>query len=83
VRREAARQIEIMTHLNNVVKRHRGKPVFNDSDLQVTSYATALKVLTAYTYIGGENVVSFTPYIRRSDRDGRNRPAGDENCSAC
>ena len=36
-----------------------GEPVFNDSDLQMAGYAAALKVLTAYTQIGGEDVTSF------------------------
>jgi hypothetical protein len=34
-------------------------PVFNDSDLQMAGYAAALKVLTAYTHIGGEDVTTF------------------------
>jgi hypothetical protein len=33
--------------------------LFNDSDLQMAGYAAALKVLTAYTHIGGEDVTSF------------------------
>lgn len=59
VRQEVARQIESMMHLNDTVKAHHGEPVFNDSDLQMAGYAAALKVLTAYTHIGGENVTSF------------------------
>ncbi|HET9642700.1 MAG TPA: DNA methylase, partial [Burkholderiaceae bacterium] len=48
-----------MMHLNDTVKMHHGEPVFNDSDLQMAGYAAALKVLTAYTHIGGEDVTSF------------------------
>lgn len=59
VRQEVARQIESMMHLNDTVKEHHGEPVFNDSDLQMAGYAAALKVLTAYTHIGGEDVTSF------------------------
>src|SRR5690606_25834971 len=59
VRREVARQIETMMHLNDTVKAHHGEPVFNDSDLQMAGYAAALKVLTAYTHIGGEDVTTF------------------------
>ncbi|MGB4949311.1 MAG: DNA methylase, partial [Rhizobiaceae bacterium] len=59
VRQEVARQIESMLHLNDTVKAHHGEPVFNDSDLQMAGYAAALKVLTAYTHIGGEDVTSF------------------------
>lgn len=59
VRQEVARQIETMMHLNDTVKAHHGEPVFNDSDLQMAGYAAALKVLTAYTHIGGDDVTSF------------------------
>lgn len=59
VRQEVVRQIESMLHLNDTVKVSHGEPVFNDSDLQMAGYAAALKVLTAYTHIGGEDVTSF------------------------
>ena len=59
VRQEVARQIESMLHLNDTVKANHGESVFNDSDLQMAGYAAALKVLTAYTHIGGEDVTSF------------------------
>lgn len=59
VRQEVARQIETMMHLNDRVSAHHGEPVFNDSDLQMAGYAAALKVLTAYTHIGGEDVTTF------------------------
>ena len=59
VRSEVERQIESMMHLNDEVKDKLGEPVFNDSDLQMAGYAAALKVLTAYTQIGGEDVTAF------------------------
>jgi putative DNA methylase len=59
VRQEVARQIETMMHLNDSVRAHHGEPAFNDSDLQMAGYAAALKVLTAYTHIGGEDVTTF------------------------
>tara|TARA_R110001592_G_scaffold363391_1_gene687074 strand:- start:37937 stop:40939 length:3003 start_codon:yes stop_codon:yes gene_type:complete len=59
VRAEVKRQIETMMHLNDDVKDKLGEPVFNDSDLQMAGYAAALKVLTSYTHIGGEDVTSF------------------------
>ena len=59
VRAEVERQIESMMHLNDEVKDKLGEPVFNDSDLQMAGYAAALKVLTAYTQIGGEDVTNF------------------------
>lgn len=65
VRNEVERQIESMMHLNKEVEGKLGEPVFNDSDLQMAGYAAALKVLTAYTQIGGEDVTSFAVRPRR------------------
>lgn len=59
VRQEVARQIETMMHLNDAVEAHHGEPVWGDSDLQMAGYAAALKVLTAYTRIGDEDVTSL------------------------
>ena len=59
VRTEVKRQIESMMHLNEEVKDKLGESVFNDADLQMAGFAAALKVLTAYTQIGGEDVTSF------------------------
>lgn len=59
VRQEVDRQIKTMMRLNNAVEVHHGESVFNDSDLQMAGYAAALKVLTGYTHIGGEDVTSF------------------------
>ncbi len=59
VRREVEAQITQMMHLNADVTNKLGEPVFNDSDLQMAGYAAALKVLTAYTHIGGEDVTTF------------------------
>jgi putative DNA methylase len=59
VRAEVERQIQSMMHLNSEVRRKHGEPVFNDSDLQMGGYAAALKVLTAFTHIGGEDVTTF------------------------
>ncbi|MCC5517985.1 DUF1156 domain-containing protein [Vibrio splendidus] len=59
VRAEVKNQIETMMHLNDELKDKMGEPVFNDSDLQMAGYAAALKVLTSYTHIGGEDVTTF------------------------
>ncbi len=59
VRQEVDRQIKTMMRLNSAVEAHHGESVFNDSDLQMAGYAAALKVLTGYTHIGGEDVTSF------------------------
>ena len=78
VRAEVEATDREMLHLNDEVKDKLGEPVFNDSDLQMAGYAAALKVLTAYTSIGGEDVTSFALRPRRGRGDGRrrNRPAG-------
>ena len=59
VRGEVRKQIETMMNLNEAAKSKHGAPVFNDSDLQMAGYAAALKVLTSYTRIGGEDVIEL------------------------
>ena len=59
VRGEVRRQIETMMNLNEDIKSKHGMPVFNDSDLQMAGYAAALKVLTSYTRVGGEDVIEL------------------------
>lgn len=66
VRREVHLQIEQMMHLNKEIKDKMGEPIFNDSDLQMAGYAAALKVLTGYTSIGGEDVTAFALRPRRA-----------------
>jgi hypothetical protein len=46
-------------HLNDTAKAQRGDVVFDDANLQMAGYAAALKILTAYTHIDGENVTDF------------------------
>ncbi|MFW5397904.1 MAG: adenine-specific DNA methylase [Candidatus Accumulibacter regalis] len=65
VKREVAAQIKQMLHLNTETEAKMGSPVFNDSDLQMAGYAAALKVLTGYTSIGGEDVTAFALRPRR------------------
>ena len=65
VRTEVKHQIETMMNINDEVKDKIDEPVFNDSDLQMAGYAAALKVLTAYTHIGGEDVTNFAMQPRQ------------------
>ena len=65
VKREVDAQIQQMLHLNAETATKMGAPVFNDSDLQMAGYAAALKVLTSYTSIGGEDVTIFALRPRR------------------
>ncbi|MCY4266157.1 MAG: DNA methylase, partial [Gammaproteobacteria bacterium] len=59
VRNEVEQQIKTMLNLNNDVEQKMGEPVFNDCDLQMAGYAAALKVLTSFTQINGEDVTTF------------------------
>jgi putative DNA methylase len=65
VKREVDAQIKQMMHLNTETETKMGAAVFNDSDLQMAGYAAALKVLTGYTSIGGEDVTAFALRPRR------------------
>jgi len=65
VKREVDAQIKQMLHLNTETEARMGTPVFNDSDLQMAGYAAALKVLTGFTSIGGEDVTAFALRPRR------------------
>lgn len=65
VKREVDAQINQMMHLNTDTAAKMGAPVFNDVDLQMAGYAAALKVLTGYTSLGGEDVTSFALRPRR------------------
>ena len=69
VRVEVQKQIERMMNLNDDVETRFGEPAFNDSDLQMAGYAAALKVLTSYTSIGGEDVSTFALRPRQSDEE--------------
>ncbi|HEY6345681.1 MAG TPA: anti-phage-associated DUF1156 domain-containing protein [Bryobacteraceae bacterium] len=57
VRREVARQIETMVGLNQKTKGHgRSENLFEDADLQMAGYAAALRVLTGYSRIDGQDM---------------------------
>ena len=53
IRDEVERQIKNMIGLNEQMDATRGENIFNDADLQMAGYASALRVLTAYTKIDG------------------------------
>jgi adenine-specific DNA methylase len=59
VRAEVARQIETMVGLNQSTRGHgRGENLFEDADLQMAGYAAALRVLTGYTRIDGQDMTA-------------------------
>jgi adenine-specific DNA methylase len=56
IRDEVERQIKEMIGLNDQMDAARGENIFNDADLQMAGYAAALRVLTAYTKIDGQDM---------------------------
>jgi putative DNA methylase len=59
VRAEVARQIETMTGLNQSTKgAGRSENLFEDADLQMAGYAAALRVLTGYSRIDGQDMAA-------------------------
>lgn len=60
VRQEVARQIETMVGLNQTTKAHgRSENLFEDADLQMAGYAAALRVLTGYRRIDGQDMAAL------------------------
>jgi putative DNA methylase len=59
VRAEVARQIQTMTGLNQSTKgAGRFENLFEDNDLQMAGYAAALRVLTGYSRIDGQDMAA-------------------------
>lgn len=53
---EVQRQIEDMTGFNAQLNSHNVPNIFSDDDLHTAGYAAALRVLTSYTHIDGEDM---------------------------
>jgi adenine-specific DNA methylase len=67
VRTEVARQIETMTGLNQSAKgAGRSENLFEDQDLQMAGYAAALRVLTGYSKIDGQDMAAEALRPRQS-----------------
>ncbi|HAN46925.1 MAG TPA: DNA methylase, partial [Cyanobacteria bacterium UBA8156] len=59
VRQEVAQQIETMVGLNQTTKgKGRTENLFEDADLQMAGYAAALRVLTGYRHIDGQDMAA-------------------------
>lgn len=70
VRTEVARQIETMTGLNQSTKgAGRSENLFEDADLQMAGYAAALRVLTGYSRIDGQDMAAEA--LRPRQKGGR------------
>ncbi len=64
---EVAQQIRSLTGLNDTAVAHgRSENLFEDADLQMAGYAAALRVLTGYTMIDGEDMATYAarPRVR-------------------
>ncbi len=70
VRAEVAHQIETMTGLNQSTKgAGRSENLFEDADLQMAGYAAALRVLTGYSRIDGQDMAAEA--LRPRQKGGR------------
>ena len=70
VRAEVARQIQTMTGLNQSTKgAGRFENLFEDNDLQMAGYAAALRVLTGYSRIDGQDMAAEA--LRPRQKGGR------------
>jgi len=70
VRSEVARQIQTMTGLNQSAKgAGRSENLFEDNDLQMAGYAAALRVLTGYSRIDGQEMAAEA--LRPRQKGGR------------
>jgi hypothetical protein len=68
VRAEVANQIETMTGLNQAAKgAGRSENLFEDQDLQMAGYAAALRVLTGYSRIDGQDMAAEALRPRPTD----------------
>jgi putative DNA methylase len=59
VKAEVERQIDTLIGLNQTAKKHgRTENLFEDADLQMAGYAAALRILTGYTKIDGQDMAA-------------------------
>lgn len=56
---EVKQQVETMMNLNEDTQGKFGESTFNNADIQLAGQAAALRILTSYTSIGGEEVSTF------------------------
>jgi putative DNA methylase len=59
VKAEVERQIDTLIGLNQTARKHgRTENLFEDADLQMAGYAAALRILTGYTKIDGQDMAA-------------------------
>lgn len=65
---EVKEQIETLTGLNQQGKQSgRSENIFEDADLQMAGYAAALRVLTGYTHVDGDDMRSLAMRPRKKN----------------
>ncbi len=74
VRNEVERQVFAMMNMSRETMNEYGESIFNDADIQMAGQAAALKVLTSFTNIGGEDV---TKLAFRTDSDEMQNVVGE------
>ena len=67
IRREVSGQVDAMMRLNEEARSH-GRTLFSDADLQMAGYAAALKALTGYTEVDGQDVTALALQPRQKKR---------------
>lgn len=67
---EVENQVKLMMNLNEETKNQLGETALSSADIQLAGQAAALKVLTSYTSIDGQDVSAFA--LRSQDKDSSN-----------
>ena len=67
VKVEVERQVHSMMNMSAKTMNEIGEPLFGESDIQMAGQAAALRVLTSYTALDGEDVTAFTFRANRGE----------------
>lgn len=67
---EVEKQVRTMMNLNEETESQFGEPAFSNADIQLAGQAAALKVLTSYSSIDGQEVSAFA--LRSPENDSSN-----------
>ena len=59
IRSEVEKQVYMMMNISGESENNEGDPLFSDADMRMAGQAAALRILTSYTTIDGEDVSTF------------------------
>lgn len=59
IRSEVEKQVYTMMNISGESENNEGEPLFSDADMRMAGQAAALRILTSYTSIDGEDVSTF------------------------